>query len=79
MALIIDISINRRLDVLTLSASRISGDEKPDSFNTYKVESYNPKTDEIKSHGTVRHRYGDDAVELVNKVVAQYRWDGDKE
>lgn len=56
--LIVSIYVNQRL-LMVGTALRIKGDEKPNTINTYRLH----------DGTTVKHRYGDGATKLAQKIL----------
>lgn len=72
MALHFDLKINNQ-SIGYFEALRVVGSADPDSVNIYQVTLAGPVGE---WRGTVTHRYGDGAWDLVRKVlVAKREWD----
>ena len=62
---------DRKIGVVT--AIRREGDNNPDSINVYEyeVDRYNGNIHMVLARGTLDHRYGDGAFELMRKILSK--------
>jgi len=66
--LVIDISVNRNIEVEEIGIVRVEGGTKPDDMNKYEFGFINNgRIEQIL--GSTRHRYGDSGLKLSAKVL----------